>query len=153
MESKRCFFIGHRDAPITILSELEAVIEKHIVEYGVKEFIVGRYGNFDYMVNEVLIRLKLRHPSIVLLLLLPYHPAERPIVMPEGFDATYYPPGMERVPRRYAIVHANKYVLDHSDYLIAYAWHPASNAIELLEHARVREKAGLITVSMLSSSI
>ena len=53
---------------------------------------------------------------------------------PDGFDGTYYPPDMERVPRRVAIVRANRYMIDHVDYLIAYAWHPASSARELVEY-------------------
>ena len=72
---------------------------------------------------------------IYLVLLLSYHPAERPIETPPGFDGTFYPPGMESVPRRYAIVRANRYMIDHVDYLIAYAWHPASNAKELTAYA------------------
>ena len=73
MDTKSCFFIGHRDASEEI------------------------------------------------------HPEERPIPTPDGFDRTFYPPGMESVPRKVAIVRANRYVVDHVDYLIAYAWHPASN--------------------------
>lgn len=56
---------------------------------------------------------------------------------------------MEKVPRRLAIVRANRYVVDHVDYLIAYAWHSASNARELAEYAQKRERKGLITVTML----
>ena len=52
---------------------------------------------------------------------------ERPIPTPDGFDSTFYPLGMESVPRKIAIVRANHYVVDHVDFLIAYAWHPASN--------------------------
>ena len=59
----------------------------------------------------------------------------RPIETLPGFDGTFYPPGMESVPRRYAIVRANRYMIDHVDYLIAYAWHPASNAKELTAYA------------------
>ena len=78
-----------------------------------------------------------------LTLLLPYHPAERPIPTPDGFDGTFYPPGMESVLRKIAIVRANRYVVDHVDYLIAYAWHPASNARELVEYAKKASKERL----------
>lgn len=83
---------------------------------------------------------------------LPYHPAERPIETPEGFDNTYYPPGMEKVPRQLAIVRANRYVVDHVDYLIAYAWHELSNAFELVEYAKSRERRGLIKVTLLEQN-
>ena len=58
---------------------------------------------------------------------------------------------MESVPRKIAIVRANRYVVDHVDYLIAYAWHPASNARELLEYAKRREKRDLISITSIKS--
>lgn len=149
MNNKSCFFIGHREASTEILPALESAIEQHIFEYGVTEFIVGGYGGFDRLAASAVIRAKRQHPQITLVLLLPYHPAERPIEKPKGFDSTYYPPDMEKVPRRLAIVRANRYVVDHVDYLIAYAWHSASNARELAEYAQKRERKGLITVTML----
>ena len=87
------------------------------------------------MAARAVISAKALHPEISLLLLRPYHPAERPMETLPGFDGTFYPPGMESVPRRYAIVRANRYMIDHVDYLIAYAWHPASNAKELTAYA------------------
>ncbi len=44
-----CFFIGHRETPDTLLPILAAEVERHIVEYGVTDFVVGRYGRFDGM--------------------------------------------------------------------------------------------------------
>ena len=149
MQCKSCFFIGHREAGPEILPALEAAIEKHISEYGVTEFIVGHYGGFDRLAARAVISAKKCHPEIRLLMLIPYHPAERPVETPPGFDGTFYPPGMESVPRRFAIVRANRYVVDHTDFLIAYAWHPASNAKDLLEYARKREGKGLIQVTAL----
>lgn len=142
---KSCFFIGHRDTPEEIRPLLLQTIEKHISEYGVTEF-VGGYGAFDRLAAWAVISLKQQYPQITLSLLIPYHPAERPIETPPGFDDTYYPPGMEKVPRKLAIVRANRYMVDHVDYLIAYAWHPAGN---LVEYARKREAGGLLTVTVL----
>lgn len=130
-----CFFIGHRETMPDVYPQLEAAIEQHITEYGVREFIVGNYGGFDRVVARALAATKTRHPEITLLLLIPYHPAERPTQTPPWFDGTYYPPGMEQVPRKLAIVRANRYMVEHVDYLIAYVWHPASNARELMEYA------------------
>ena len=45
---------------------------------------------------------------------------------------------MERGLKRAAIVRANRYMADHCDFLIAYAWHPASNARELVDYAQAR---------------
>ena len=85
---KTCFFIGHRDAPPEIFPALCEVIEQHILGYGVTEFVVGNYGAFDRMAARAVIAAKTRHPHISLLMLLPYHPAERPVKPPPGFDNT-----------------------------------------------------------------
>lgn len=152
MEGKSCFFIGHREASDELLPILTQVVEKHISEYGVTEFIVGGYGDFDHLAAKAVISLKQQYPPITLSLLIPYHPAERPIETPPGFDNTYYPPGMENVPRRLAIVRANRYMVDHVDYLIAYVWHPASNARDLVEYAKKREQQNLLSVTVLPRS-
>lgn len=136
MNHKTCFFIGHRDAPNIIRDELEKAIETHIVLHGVTSFVVGHYGNYDRMAAQAVISAKQHYPNITLTMLLPYHPAENPISTPDGFDSTFYPPNMENVPKRLAIVRANRYMVDYSDYLIAYAWHPASNARELVEYTK-----------------
>jgi hypothetical protein len=146
---KSCLFIGHREASEEIYPVLYAAVEQHIVEYGVTEFIVGHYGGFDRLAASAVKEAKRFYPEVRLTLLLPYHPVERPIPTPNGFDGTFYPPGMESVPRKVAIVRANRYVVDHVDYLIAYAWHPASNARELLEHAQRRVKKGSLFITVI----
>lgn len=137
MIGKRCFFIGHRDAMLDIVPALERTVEALITAHGVTEFFVGGYGGFDRLAAGAVIRAKRSHPHITLELLLPYHPSERPIEPPNGFDGTFYPPGMERVPRRLAILKANRYMVDHSDCIVAYIRHPG-NARNLLEYARKR---------------
>lgn len=149
---KSCFFIGHREASSEVLPALTEAIERHIVEYRVTEFIVGNYGGFDHMAAKAVIAAKERHPEISLSMLIPYHPAERPIKLQPEFDNTFYPPSMEKVPRRLAIVRANRYMVDHVDYLIAYVWHPASNARDLVEYAKKREQRNLISVTVLPRS-
>lgn len=145
-KTKSCFFIGHREADSTLFPALFAEVDRHIVEYGVTYFVVGGYGGFDSLAARAVKEAKKHHPEVMLTRLLPYHPAERAVTIPPGFDGTYYPFGLERVPRKFAIARANRIMIAQSDYLIAYAWHPASNARELLEYARRREKQGLIHV-------
>ena len=131
----RCFFIGHRDAESRLMPQIEATVNRHITEYGVTEFIVGQYGAFDRMAARVVIHAKRLYPNITLSILLPYLPSERIVKAPDGYDDTFYPPDMEKVPRKLAIVRANKYMIDNSDFLIAYAWQAGSNAKKLLEYA------------------
>ena len=106
-----CFFIGHRNTPDTVLPALIQEVEWHITEYGVTDFVVGHYGRFDTLAARAVIDAKQRHPAVTLTMLLPYHPAERPIPAPERYDGTFYPPDMGRVPRHLAIVRANHWML------------------------------------------
>lgn len=58
---------------------------------------------------------KQRYSDITLTLVLPYHPGERPIEVPNGFGGTYHPQGLENTPRRYAIVRTNRITVDTCD--------------------------------------
>lgn len=145
-----CFFIGHRDTPEGILPALAHTVERHTTQYGVTEFVVGHYGGFDRLAAHAVREAKKLHPEITLTLLLPYHPHDRPIPTPEGFDGTLYPEGMETVPKHLAIVRTNRWMLCHSDYLIVYVWHTASNSRELFEYAKRRERQGLLQVTNLA---
>ncbi len=136
---KSCFFIGHREASTEVLPSLMEAVQVHIEKYGVTEFIVGNHGGFDRMAARTVVLAKEKYPQIMLTLLIPYHPAERRVELPQGFDNSFYPPGMETVPRRLAILRANRYMVERADHLIAYVWHPGSNARNLVEYARSRE--------------
>lgn len=152
MSGKNCFFIGHRETSKEIYPALYAAVEQHILEYGVTEFIVGHYGGFDRLAASAVKEAKRFYPEVKLILLLPYHPAERPIPTPDGFDGTFYPPGMESVPRKIAIVRANRYVVDQIDYLIAYVWQSTSNAKKLVEYAWKRKKKNSISITTLTKN-
>lgn len=74
-----------------IVPALERTVEA-LITHGVTEFFVGGYGGFGRLAAGAVIRAKRSHPHITLELLLPYHPSERPIEPPNGFDGTFYPP-------------------------------------------------------------
>lgn len=150
MQSKTCFFIGHRDAGAEVYLLLLPEIERHIVELGVSNFYVGHYGTFDSMAARAVIEAKKRHPKVRLIMLLPYHPSIRPVEIPDGYDGSYYPEGQETVPKRLAIIRANAHMIRTTDYLIAYVTHPSSGSREVLEAALKRQKRGLMKVTNLS---
>ena len=91
---KSCFFIGHREAGGDVFPALSEAVEHHITEHGVTDFYVGHYGGFDGLAAQAVKEARERHPEIRLTLVLPYHPALRPINTPKGFDgpkaAGYY---------------------------------------------------------------
>lgn len=143
---KSCFFIGHREADERLLPMLQECVERLIAEEQVRYFYVGGYGGFDRIASTAVKEAKKQYPGISLMLVLPYHPAERAVVVPEGFDGTYYPDGLENVPKRYAIVRVNRIMVDTSDWLVAYVRYGGSNSGKLMEYAKRREKRGLIRI-------
>ena len=86
-----CFFIGHREADERLLPRLELEIERLITKENVRYFYVGGYGGFDQIATTAVKRAKKKYLEITLMLVLPYHPAERHIEKPPGYDGTYYP--------------------------------------------------------------
>lgn len=147
---KSCFFIGHREADERLIPKLTDTVERLIVKENIFCFYVGGYGGFDRVAASVVKEVKKQHQNVTLMLVLPYHPAKRPVEVPYGYDGTYYPEGLEKVPRQYAIVRANKILVDTSDWLVCYVRHSASNSKALLEYALRREKKGLIRVENLA---
>lgn len=145
-----CFFIGHRDAPDSIGAVLEESINCHIRQYGVTEFVVGRYGHFDRMGGQAVIKAKRTYPEIRLMLLMAYYHPVLPLDLLSGFDGTLYPDGMERVPPRFAIIRANQYMIQHSQYLITYDAGQIGNTRALMKYAMGRERRGLLHIDNLA---
>ena len=152
MDGKSCFFIGHRETDERLLPRLELTIQRLIAAENVRYFYVGGYGGFDRIAAAAVKHAKQKYPDITLMLVLPYHPAERPVDTPNGFDGTYYPDGLENTPRRYAIVRTNRIMVDTCDWLVCYVRHGASNSRNLLEYAQRRANKGLIQIKNIYES-
>ncbi len=133
---KSCFLFGHHQTTDSIIPELRRILQQHITEYDVTEFIVGHYGRFDRLASKELSHMKVQYPHIQLRLLLPYHPATRSIDLPPLFDGSIYPSNMERVPHRAAVIQANRNILKQCNYAIACVQNTSGNAAELACYAR-----------------
>lgn len=94
------------------------------------------YGNFDYLCASTLRELKKQHPTIKLILVLPYLNSS---MMTEGYDETVYPP-LESVPKRFAISRRNEWMVRESDIVVAYVTHGWGGAAKTLEYARRKKK-------------
>ncbi len=142
---KTCFLFGHATTPYDALPAIEAAAERHYLQHGIRIFIVGSRGSFDQMAATAIKSLKRKYRGITLQLLLAYHPGERPVYLSEGFDGSYYPT-LEGVPRRYTIVRANQYMVDHADSIICYVSH-IGNTRKLLEYAQRRTQVPIDNVA------
>ena len=78
-----------------------------LIKQGADEFFLGGYGRFAFMCASALRDMKKAHPSIQLVLELPYLNST---MLTEGYDETVYPP-LESVPKRFAISRRNEWMV------------------------------------------
>lgn len=147
-----CYFTGHRTVydGDRVYALLEAEIARHITQYGVDTFYVGNYGQFDHMAQRALVVAKNRYPHILAQIALAYHPGLRPVRCPQGLDGTYFPPGQERTPPKFAIVELNQAMIRLSTHLIAYVYTATSGSWNLLQYAQGRERRGQLQIANLA---
>ena len=107
-----------------------------LIDDGASEFFLGGYGAFDRLCADVLRGLKGRFRHIRLVLVLPYLDSA---LSREGYDETVYPP-LESVPRRYAILRRNEWMVRRSDVIVAYVLHSWGGAAKTLDYARKKKK-------------
>ena len=133
--NKKCFMFGHHDTPHYLFDSLEqAVLGAY--RRGIRQFIVGTRGAFDHLAAAAVNKVKRYHDDISLYILLSYHPSENHIYSNINCDGFIYPP-LENVPRKYAIVRANHYIVETCDYIICFVFH-SGNTMTLLKKSKAR---------------
>ena len=130
-------FCGH--AQISQSEKIEkwlyAVTQK-LIEQGATTFYLGGYGAFDLLAASVLREQKKQYPQIELVLVLAYLNTGRNT---SGYDSTVYPP-LETVPRRFAISHRNRWMVESADVVVAYVLHDWGGAATTLRCVRQKKK-------------
>lgn len=135
-----CTFFGHRILNKDIKDLLTRQIDNLIAEYGVNVFYVGNNGQFDYLVAEVLRKLKSRNPQISYSIVLAYLPEREKEHNQLSYTETIYPEGLEYTPPRFAISKRNQWMVMQSDYVIAYVEHSFGGAAQFTEYARKKHR-------------
>lgn len=137
---KTVFLFGHRECPTTVWEVIYEEAEKLIKQFSEEEmrFIVGHRGHFDECATIALDFLKRKYPQIINLKLIAYYVPDKKYCCLESFDGTYYPEGLELVPKPYAIVKANNMMVDACDAVICYVCREGSNTYKLLRRAKRR---------------
>ena len=102
---------------------------------GTHTFYLGGYGDFDLLAANVLHELKPEYPELESILILPYPDRQVDVSL---YDGTIYPP-LENVPKRYAISHRNRWMVDQADMVIAYVDHDWGGAEKTLAMARKKK--------------
>ena len=137
-------FCGHRDFVETAEAEnqLTMFLEKYARENVRLVCYNGGYGNFDYFAAKCVQRMQEQYSNIRNCLVLPYIDQpflERIEIFKNHFDETIYPL-LESVPRKYAIIRRNEWMVDSADIVIAYVTYSWGGAARTLEYARRKKK-------------
>lgn len=130
-------FCGHSDVPQQedVRQWLIITVDKLILQ-DADMFLLGGYGGFDRMASSVVWEMKKKYPWVRSVLVLPYLDRK----MDESqCDWTVYP-GLEKVPKRYAITHRNRYMVNEADVVVAYVQHNWGGAAQTLEYAKQKKK-------------
>ena len=107
-----------------------------MIQEGANCFFLGGYGQFDSMAASVVRNLKIKHPQIRSVLVLPYLDREYDA---SAYDESIYPP-LENVPKRFAISRRNEYMVDNADVVIAYVLYSFGGAAKTLKYAEGKKK-------------
>lgn len=135
-----CAFFGHKETPASVKPLLEKEIRRLIENEGYDEFLVGNQGQFDAMVFSTLKALKTEYPAIRYYVVLAYMPGEKTEYTTIDYSDTIYPEGLEAVPRRFAISHRNKWIVENSNAVVCYinhTWGGAYQAVILAEKKKL----------------
>ena len=111
-------------------------VTQKLIEQGATTFYLGGYGAFDSLAASVLREQKKQYPQIKLVLVLAYLNTGKNT---SGYDSTVYPP-LETVPRRFAISHRNRWMVEASDVVVAYVLHDWGGAATTLRCAKQKKK-------------
>lgn len=133
-----CTFFGHRDCPVTIKPRLRGVVVDLIENHGVDMFYVGRQGAYDAMVRSVLKELVQIYPHIQYAVVLECMPQKRDPL--DDYSDTLLPEGIETVHPRFAISWRNRWMLQKSEYVVAYVTHSWGGAAQFVKMAENQNK-------------
>ena len=128
-----CIFFGHRDCPESIKPKLREVLVDLITNHMVGMFYVGHQGQFDAYVHSELKKLKQEYPQINYAVVLAYMPSEHSVL--GDISDTMLPEGIELVHPRYAISWRNNWMLQKSDFVVAYVAHSWGGAAQYVRKA------------------
>lgn len=135
-------FFGHRDVFENIDNDIYYTVSM-LVEKGVKTFLVGEQGEFDRKCSSAVQKIKKNHSDVKLILVCPYFSNKI------NFDSQYYkemfddiiiPDEIADVHYKAAIGARNRWMIDHSDYIVSYIRRNYGGAYTALKYAEKKSK-------------
>jgi len=142
VENKVCSAFGHRE----ILREVKdafTVLERMVEEDNVTIFMTGGMGEFDKFFSLTVRALKKRHSKIELVLVRPYFSNElnrNKIYYQSMYDSIIIPDELQGIHYKSAILARNKWMVDRSDFVLAYLFRDFGGAYNTVKYAEKKNK-------------
>lgn len=135
-----CTFFGHSNTPQNIRNILKETVERLITEKDIDMFYIGNQGNFDSLAKNVLDELSEKYAHIRYNIVLAYRPTNTESEQAFDFSHTIYPEEVAASHPRYAILKRNRWMIEHSDYVISYITHDFGGAAKAIDLCRKKNK-------------
>lgn len=113
MENHVCVMFGISNAPDSVTEKILKTAERYYLEYGVRLFIFGNYGNFDKCALMAFNTLKEKYPDIG-----------------ASIKMTYSPP-IEKIPREFPLLEWQSQFIRNAKIFICYVKRPYNTRLLL----------------------
>lgn len=143
---KACTFFGHSNCPVeSIKDDLRKAIAQLIEVEKIDTFYVGNQGNYDALVLRTLRSMSQQYPFVQYNVVLAYIPTGTEL---ESWypGETLLPDGIESVYKKFAISYRNRWMLEQSQYVIAYVVNTYGGAYQFVQKA-IRSKKTVINIA------
>ena len=141
-------FCGHSDFLFSddVKQQLKNILVSEIIKNPTCKFYLGGYGDFDSLCLRTLRELKTDFPDIELLFITPYidNNYSKLQLAKYYYDNVIFPP-IEIVPRKFAILKRNEWMVASADLVIAYVKYSWGGSAKTLEYAK-RKKVPIINI-------
>lgn len=137
MENTCCGF-GHRIVLIDVATPLRDVLCNLIETHGVTRFLIGGMGEFDELFANTVRSLHSRFSQIRLCLVVPYLTKRlnnQSELLSSLYDEIILPAELDGVNKKAAIPMRNRWMVDHSDFVISAVHRDFGGAYEAVSYA------------------
>ena len=136
-------FCGHSDFLFSddVKQQLKNILVSEIRKNPTCKFYLGGYGDFDSLCLRTLRQLKKEFQDIELIFITPYIDKNYSKLefAKYHYDDVIFPP-LESVPRKFAILKRNEWMVEEADLVIAYVMYSWGGAAKTLEYAKRKKK-------------
>ena len=132
-------FCGHSNCLFSddVKERLQNILVSEIIKNPTSKFYLGGYGDFDGLCLRTLKDLKSDFPEIELIFITPYLDINYSKLefAKYHYDDVIFPP-LESVPRKFAILKRNEWMVNEADLVIAFVKYSWGGAAKTLEYAK-----------------